>query len=184
MRSVQYAAEAFGYTEPDWRALRSFVGPPLVESFARRYNVDAETAKAMCAQYRERYAERGLDECRAYPGVVELARRLRAMGASVAVATGKPTPFHRGHPPPPWGAGRLRRRPRQRVDGTRNHKWETMELLLDKFGRESAVMIGDRDNDVLSREALRHTLHRRPLGLRRARRAGIQRRHSRRGVRR
>ncbi len=150
MKSVQYAAEAFGYTEPDWRALRSFVGPPLVESFARRYNVDAETAKAMCAKYRERYASRGLDECRAYPGVVELARRLRAMGASVAVATGKPTPFTvdilRRHGALDAFDGVLG----SEFDGTRNHKWETMELLLDKFGRESAVMIGDRDNDVLA----------------------------------
>ena len=39
MKSVQYAAEAFGYSEPDWRALRSFVGPPLVESFARRLQI-------------------------------------------------------------------------------------------------------------------------------------------------
>ena len=26
MKSVQYAAESFGFSEPDYRALRSFVG--------------------------------------------------------------------------------------------------------------------------------------------------------------
>ena len=60
MKSVQYAAEAFGYHEPDWHALREFVGPPLTDTFAKRYNVDEETAKAMTAKYRERYRVNGL----------------------------------------------------------------------------------------------------------------------------
>lgn len=150
MKSVQYAAEAFGYSEPDWRALRSFVGPPLVESFARRYGVDAETAKAMTAKYRERYSAKGVDECGVYPGVVELVRTLRAEGAVVAVATGKPTPFT---------VDILARHGLDTLfddvlgsefDGTRNHKWETIELLLQRHGRDGAVMIGDRDNDVLA----------------------------------
>ena len=153
MRSVQYAAEAFGYTEPDWRALRSFVGPPLVESFARRYNVDAETAKAMCAKYRERYAERGLDECRAYPGVVELARRLRAMGASVAIATGKPTAFTRSILERN-GMGELFDSVLgSEFDGTRSKKSEVISELLAQYGAEGAVMVGDRDNDVLGARA-------------------------------
>ncbi len=150
MKSVQYAAEAYGYHEPDWRALRRFVGPPLVESFAKRYGVDEETARGMCAKYRERYSEKGLAECSAYPGVVELARWLRGQGAAVAVATGKPTAF---------AVDILRNNGAldafddvlgSEFDGTRNHKWETMEILLDKFGREDAVMVGDRDNDVVA----------------------------------
>ena len=166
MKSVQYAAEAFGYSEPDWKALRSFVGPPLVESFARRYGVDAETAKAMTAKYRERYSAKGVDECGVYPGVVELVRALKAEGAVVAVATGKPTPFTvdilARH-----GLGGLFDDVLvilvrldcdtlfddvlgSEFDGTRNHKWETIELLLQRHGRDGAVMIGDRDNDVLA----------------------------------
>ena len=150
MKSVQYAAGCFGYSEPDWRALRSFVGPPLVESFARRYGVDEETAKAMCAKYRERYSESGLDECAVYLGVPELAQYLRGLGAKVAVATGKPTPFT---------VDILRRHGvldcfddvlGSEFDGTRNHKWETIEILLDRLGRDNAVMVGDRDNDVLA----------------------------------
>lgn len=153
MKSVQYAAEAFGYHEPDWRALRSFVGPPLVESFARRYGVDAEKAAAMCAKYRERYAEKGIDECRVYPGVIELVRFLRTRGIKSAVATGKPTPFT---------VDILSRHGvledfdavlGSEFDGTRGQKWEVITELLKRFGREGAVMVGDRDNDV--RGALR-----------------------------
>lgn len=150
MKSVQYAAEAFGYREPDWQALRSFVGPPLVESFARRYNVDEETAKAMTAKYRERYSERGLDECSVYPGVVELVKYLRGLGARVAVATGKPTPFTVDILERHGLGGVFDDVLGSEFDGTRNHKWETMDILLDRLGREGAVMIGDRDNDVLA----------------------------------
>ncbi len=148
MKSVQYAAEAFGYSEPDWTALRSFVGPPLAESFARRYNVDAETAKAMTAKYRERYSEKGLDECSAYPGVPELVRRLKSRGATVAVATGKPTAFTvnilERH-----GLGELFDAVLgSEFDGTRGQKWEVITELLERYGSDGAVMVGDRDNDV------------------------------------
>ena len=87
--------------------------------------VDEETAKAMTAKYRERYSERGLDECSVYPGVVELVKYLRGLGARVAVATGKPTPFT--------------------VDILERHGLGGVRL-----GREGAVMIGDRDNDVIA----------------------------------
>ena len=77
MKSVQYAAEAFGYHEPELEALRCFVGPPLVESFMRRYGVDEATGRAMTAKYRERYSKEGLNECSVYPGVPELVERLK-----------------------------------------------------------------------------------------------------------
>ena len=147
MKSVQYAAVQFGYTEPDWRALRSFVGPPLVESFAKRYKVDAKTAEAMTAKYRERYKLKGLDECSPYPGVEELARYLREKGMSVAIATGKPTPFTVDILSRNGVLDAFDDVLGSEFDGTRNHKWETIELLLEKFGRD-AVMVGDRDNDV------------------------------------
>ena len=149
MKSVQYAAEAFGYSEPDWTALRSFVGPPLVTSFARRYGVDEAKAKAMCDKYRERYRERGLDECSVYHGVIEAVRALRAEGRKVAIATGKPTPFTvdilSRHGVLDEFDGVLG----SEFDGTRNNKWETIEILLERFGRD-AVMVGDRDNDVIA----------------------------------
>ena len=148
MKSVQYAAQAFGYDEPDWRALRSFVGPPLDESFARRYNVDAKTAKAMTAKYRERYAVNGLDECSVYPGVAELVRRLRDAGANVAIATGKPTAFTVDILARHGLGGLFDAVLGSEFDGTRGQKWEVIAELLEKYGRENAVMIGDRDNDV------------------------------------
>lgn len=148
MKSVQYAAEAFGYPEPDWRALRCFVGPPLGECFAARYNVDAEMAKAMTKKYRERYSVDGVNECELYPGVEQLVRTLKAQGLNVAVATGKPTAFTveilRGH----GLDGLFDDVLGSEFDGTRGQKWEVITELLGRFGRDGAVMIGDRENDV------------------------------------
>ena len=148
MKSVQYAAEAFGYSEPDWRALRSFVGPPLSESFAARYGVDSETAKAMTAKYRERYSVEGVNECELYPGVEQLVRELKSCGMNVAVATGKPTAFTVGILKSHGLEGLFDDVLGSEFDGTRGQKWEVITELLGRFGREGAVMIGDRDNDV------------------------------------
>ena len=149
MKSVRYAAEAFGYQEPDLEALRCFVGPPLRGQFMKRYGVDAGTAEKMVAKYRERYSVKGLGECSVYPGAPELVRELRSMGKNVAIATGKPTAFtvsilERA------GYGELFDAVLgSEFDGTRSKKSEVIAELLEKYGRDGAAMIGDRDNDVL-----------------------------------
>ena len=149
MKSVRYAAEAFGYQEPDLEALRCFVGPPLRGQFMKRYGVDAGTAEKMVAKYRERYSVKGLGECSVYPGVPELVRELRSMGKNVAIATGKPTAFtvsilERA------GYGELFDAVLgSEFDGTRSKKSEVISELLEKYGRDGAAMIGDRDNDIL-----------------------------------
>lgn len=149
MKSVRYAAEAFGYQEPDLEALRCFVGPPLRGQFMKRYGVDAGTAEKMVAKYRERYSVKGLGECSVYPGVPELVRELRSMGKNVAIATGKPTAFtvsilERA------GYGELFDAVLgSEFDGTRSKKSEVIAELLEKYGRDGAAMIGDRDNDIL-----------------------------------
>lgn len=98
MKSVQYAAESFGFSEPDYRALRSFVGPPLRESFMRRYGVDTVTAEAMTAKYRERYSKEGLTECLVYPGVPELVRKLPSERQKGRCCHGQTHEIHRRHP--------------------------------------------------------------------------------------
>lgn len=148
LKSVQYAAEAFGYDEPELEALRCFVGPPLVESFMKRYGVDRDKAKLMTAKYRERYSKEGLLECSVYDGVPELVKELKASGRKCLVATGKPTKFTvdilEQH-----GLGSLFDDVLgSEFDGTRSQKWEVISELLKRHGADGAVMVGDRDNDV------------------------------------
>ncbi len=103
----------------------------------------------MIAKYRERYSDVGLSECELYPGVVELVGKLRAAGKTVAVATGKPTVYTRNILEAN-GLGELFDDVLGcELDGTRSQKWEVIDVLLGRYGREGVVMIGDRDNDVL-----------------------------------
>ena len=149
MNSVAYAAAAFGYQPRDEATLRSFVGPPLKEQFMRVYGADESTALAMVDKYRERYRGVGLTECRPYPGVAELARLLRAEGLNVAVATGKPTPFTKQILETYHMLDAFDTVLGSEFDGTRSQKWEVVSELLKKYGSDGAVMVGDRDNDVL-----------------------------------
>ena len=148
LKSVQYAAEAFGHSEPDLNALRCFVGPPLTESFMRRYGVDTDTARAMTAKYRERYSREGLNECSVYPGVPELVEKLKSLGAKVVIATGKPTQFTVDILERHGLGGLFDDVLGSEFDGTRSQKWEVIAQLLARYGADGAVMVGDRDNDV------------------------------------
>ena len=107
----------------------------------------------MVAKYRERYSVQGLNECSVYPGVPELVRELRALGRNVAIATGKPTAFTRSILERAGYSGLFDRVLGSEFDGTRSQKREVIAELLDGYGHEGAVMIGDRDNDVLGARA-------------------------------
>ncbi len=148
IKSVQYAARAFGFPADDCGALRCFIGPPLRATFMKFFGVDGETAGAMTEKYRERYSVEGLRECSPYPGVPELVRQLRAAGRTVCVATGKPTVFTRRILDMHGLSELFDDVLGSEFDGTRSEKSEVVSELLARWGGP-AVMVGDRDNDVL-----------------------------------
>ena len=87
---VTYALEKMGLPVPTGDALRAFIGPPLVWSFRHLCGMSDADARRGVELYRERYTTVGLFENRVYPGIRRLLRMLKARGAYVAVATGKP----------------------------------------------------------------------------------------------
>ncbi|NLC72682.1 MAG: HAD hydrolase-like protein [Ruminococcaceae bacterium] len=153
LKSVQYAAESFGYNEPDLDALRSFVGPPLELSFARRYKIPIEKSREMVKKFRDRYKVKGVLECKPYPDIFPFVKELSDSGYSVCVATGKPTPYtieilerygYLNHFSAVLGS---------EFNGTRMEKSEVIAELLCNSDKSTAVMVGDRDNDVLGAKA-------------------------------
>lgn len=87
MHAAQTALDSFGITGLSEQALRQFVGPPLVESFAV-YLPQAEVQTAI-DRFRAYYRETGWLENEPYPGVRECLRALRAAGKRMYVATSK-----------------------------------------------------------------------------------------------
>lgn len=147
--SVVHALSGLGLPAPSASVLRSFIGPPLQDSFAALGLDDAAVALAIVL-YRERFGDRGLFENQVYEGIPDALATLRASGHRLAVATSKPSPFaerivqHFGLGPFfDLVAGAT-------LDGVRRHKADVIAFALTELAAPAAgaVMVGDREQDI------------------------------------
>lgn len=147
------ALRHFGLPIPAYEDMRTFVGPPLRDSFIR-FGVPAEQADEAIRVYRSRYIPTGMFENTPYPGIRELLEALRAEGYTLYVATSKPEEmsvtilekfdlakyFHRI-----CGAS---------IDSSRSTKDAVIAYLLESSGaKEDMVMVGDTKYDILGAKA-------------------------------
>ena len=89
MNCAKLALEHYGLPIPSEAELRTFVGPPLHDSFIR-FGVPAEEADNAIKIYRSRYIPIGKFENHPYEGVQEVLEKLKALGHTLYVATSKP----------------------------------------------------------------------------------------------
>lgn len=151
MNCAVHALNHFGIETPSETQLRSFVGPPLLESFAR-FGVPADQLEEAIRVYRERYLPIGKYENHPYPGIRELLEQLTAQGHKLYVATSKPeiTSIEildhfdlSKYFVKICGAS-------SDNDRSRNTKEAVIAYLLEECGRdEQIVMVGDTVYDVL-----------------------------------
>lgn len=143
------ALRHFGLPIPSYADMRTFVGPPLRDSFIR-FGVPADQADEAIRVYRSRYIPTGMFENTPYPGIRELLEALRAEGYTLYVATSKPEEmsvtilekfdlakyFHRI-----CGAS---------IDSSRSTKDAVIAYLLESSGaKDDMVMVGDTKYDIL-----------------------------------
>lgn len=93
--SVRYTLNAMGIESPGDDELRTFIGPPLHDSFHKLFGFDSETCDAAVLKYREYYVEKGMFELTLYDGMEELFRKLRACKIKIGIASSKPELFLR-----------------------------------------------------------------------------------------
>ena len=67
-KCVQYALQYFGI-EADTEDLVDFIGPPLLESFQKYYQLDDAQGHMALKKYRERFKDIGIFENGVYPGI-------------------------------------------------------------------------------------------------------------------
>jgi len=154
--SIRHALAARGAAAPSDAALRSCIGPPLRQSFARLLaSDDAMEIEQALAHYRERYAAIGWRENVVYEGVAETVAQLAAAGATLVLCTSKPQPYaerivaHFGLAPhfsAIYGAD---------LGGSLDDKAKLVAHLLERERRDAAAcaMIGDREHDVRAAHA-------------------------------
>jgi phosphoglycolate phosphatase len=149
--SVQYALGRLGRPVPPAEELLWLIGPPLRVSFPRLLGTDALTELAI-GHYRERYLDGAMYEAMVYAGVPEALDALAAAGCRLIVATSKPHRYAR----PILERFDLARRfaaiHGPELDGTNDHKGDLIAHVLSREGvaRQRAVMVGDREFDVLA----------------------------------
>lgn len=92
-KCTQYALKHFGIEVEDLDTLGVFIGPPLVDSFMKYYDMSLEDAKIATAKYRERYAPIGIHETSMYPHVRECLETLKEQGYVIGMASSKPEEY-------------------------------------------------------------------------------------------
>lgn len=152
-KCVQYALQKFGIDEPDLKKLEVFVGPPLKEQFMKYADLSEDEAENAVVYYRERYETAGIYENRPYPGVEEMLKELLHKGYRLAVASSKPEYYVKKILDHFQLTAYFTEIVGSELNGDRTDKTEVIEEALKRLkldrDREQAIMIGDKEHDVL-----------------------------------
>lgn len=146
-----YALGKFGIRIADKSEIRSFIGPPLYDSFSITYGLSHEDALRAVEHYRERYGEKGVYECAVYDGIGALLKRLKEAGKTVALATSKYELYAKQIVENLGFAKYFDQIVGSCKDGSRAAKDEVIRYALQTLGVKDlshAVMVGDRKHDI------------------------------------
>lgn len=147
------ALEHFGLPIPSREQMRTFVGPPLQDSFLR-CGVPADKTAEAIQVYRSRYIPTGMFENTPYPGIRELLETLKAEGCTLYVATSKPEPASVAILEHFDLARYFDRICGASMDTSRSTKDAVIAYLLEQTGSaEDMVMVGDTRFDILGAKA-------------------------------
>ena len=153
MNCAKLALEHYGLPIPTEAELRTFVGPPLHESFVR-FGVPEEEADNAIKIYRSRYIPIGKFENRPYEGIRQVLEQLKTLGHTLYVATSKPETMSveilehfdlAKYFDIIAGAS---------LDRSRNSKEDVIAYLLEQCGDyDETIMVGDTAFDVIGAKA-------------------------------
>lgn len=91
--SVKYAIKESGFSPLSEESLRTFIGPPVFDSFKRELGMDEEQSAFAVMKYREEYSREGIFRFTLYDGIENLLRELKVNGIQTAIASSKPYNF-------------------------------------------------------------------------------------------
>ena len=147
--SVVYALKTYGIEETNANC-RRFIGPPLGPELQKVYGLDPRES---VLRFREYFEVKGIYENKLYPDTIRVLETLKKAGKTLAVATSKPEVSAeivlkhfgiRQYFDGVFGAS---------LDESKVHKADIIQEALDAFPGQSAIMIGDREHDILGAKA-------------------------------
>ena len=86
---IKYALESVGIEENDPQRLRSYIGPPLRNTFSL-YGFDEEKCEELVKKYREKFLVSGIHQNITYDGTIEMLKNLHEHGCKISLASCKP----------------------------------------------------------------------------------------------
>lgn len=150
--SIRYALEKLAHPPLSTDALRSFVGPPLIDSF-RDLGFTEDKAQRAVNYYRENYRDKGMFQVKPYEAI-EKTLAMLSETHEIFIATSKPEIFAKeilaylgfnDYFKGIYGAD---------LENKRGEKAAVLAYALEKAnGNASALMIGDRSHDILGAKA-------------------------------
>jgi phosphoglycolate phosphatase len=149
--SIQYALGKLGVPVPPANDLLWMIGPPFPVSFPKLLGRSDLTEDAI-AYYRECYFSGGMYDAVVYDGVPAALDALCAAGCRLFIATAKPHYYARPILERFGLAPRFAGIYGPELDGTRDHKHDLIAHIIACEGvrPDAAIMIGDREHDVLA----------------------------------
>ena len=155
MNCAKLALEYYGLPIPSEAELRTFVGPPLHDSFIR-FGVPAEEADNAIKIYRSRYIPIGKFENHPYEGIQDTLEKLKALGHTLYVATSKPETMSVEILEHFDMAKYFDIIAGASFDRSRSSKEDVIAYLLDQCGDyDEKIMVGDTAFDVIGAKAHR-----------------------------
>lgn len=149
--SFQFALERLGHPVPPAEELHWVIGPPLRVSFPKLLGTPDRTEEAV-ALYRQNYLGGAMYDAVVYDGIPGALDALRDAGCRLFVATAKPHYYARPIIEHFDLARHFAGIHGPELDGTRDHKHDLIAHIVTSANvrPESAIMIGDREHDVLA----------------------------------
>lgn len=148
--SIIYALEKMNVPVPPEEVLIKFIGPPLLESFAKHCGLDEERCWEALYKYREYFNVNGYLENSVYEGIPECLRRLKEAGIRLIIATSKPEDYSVKIAEAFGLAEYFEFVAGASLDETRTEKADVIAYALESCGitdTSEAVMVGDREHD-------------------------------------
>lgn len=87
--AVKYAISELKLPQLDEKSIKSFVGPPIQDSFIREYGMSKEEAQEAANMFRSAYSTKFLLQAKLYPGILEVLKTCHEIGYRMAIATYK-----------------------------------------------------------------------------------------------
>lgn len=148
--AMRYALTQMGHEPPSQAVLRTWIGPPLRQTFPTVVGDDPAAIEAAVAHYSDRFDAQGWAEYEVYDGIASVVETLAARGWTLVIATTKVLPrAQRIVDHLPFGK-HFSRVYAPTGEGRHSEKAQMIAQALSDFGvaAADAVMIGDRHFDI------------------------------------